>query len=57
MAKDFWSKKRSAEGNTAISNTKRKSEDEWDAEASVTIEEEDLSLSVIMPGWMNYENN
>ncbi|KAF2324390.1 hypothetical protein GH714_013463 [Hevea brasiliensis] len=46
MAKACWSKKRSVESNTATSNTKKKSEDDWDAKAVFAVEEEELALTV-----------
>ncbi|CAB4296246.1 unnamed protein product [Prunus armeniaca] len=47
MAKDYWSNKRPIESNTATSNSKEKSEDDWDAEASFAIEEEEIALTVM----------
>lgn len=41
-----WSKKRSVESNAATSNTKERSEDDWDAEACFAAEEEELALTV-----------
>ena len=43
MAKDCWFKKKSAESNTATS-TSKDHEDDWDAEAFLAMEEEELAL-------------
>ncbi|XP_042396680.1 paramyosin-like [Zingiber officinale] len=39
MAKDCWSKKRFVQSNTATSNSKENSEDDWDAEALMAYED------------------
>lgn len=57
MAKDCWSNKKSAESNAAISNSKEKCEDEWDAEACFALEEEELALSVTTFERIDYEND
>ncbi|XP_021287174.1 uncharacterized protein LOC110418698 [Herrania umbratica] len=55
MAKVCWSSKKSLENNAAISNTKEKSEDDWDAEALFTIEEE-LAVTVTTSEQIDYVN-
>ncbi|KAF2312972.1 hypothetical protein GH714_002351 [Hevea brasiliensis] len=57
MAKARWSKKRSVESNTATSNTKEKSEDDWDAEAFFATEEEELALTVTTSEQIDYDND
>lgn len=57
MAKDWWSKKRIYEGNVVTSNPDKWSDDEWDLEASFSIEEEEMALIAIVPGWIDYEND
>ncbi|CAL8997356.1 unnamed protein product [Prunus brigantina] len=57
MAKDCWSNKRPVESNTVTSNSKEKSEDDWDAEASLAIEEEEKALTVMSPERINYKND
>ncbi|CAL2236840.1 unnamed protein product [Prunus armeniaca] len=57
MEKDCWSNKRAAESNTAISNSKEKSEDDWDSEASLAIEEEEIALTVMVLERINYKND
>ncbi|KAF2296638.1 hypothetical protein GH714_000798 [Hevea brasiliensis] len=56
MEKACWSKKRSVESNTATSNTKEKSEDDWDAEAFFAAEEE-LALTVTTSEQIDYNND
>ncbi|CAL9014755.1 unnamed protein product [Prunus brigantina] len=57
MAKDCWSNKRPVESNIVTSNSKEKSEDDWDAEASLAIEEEEKALTVMSPERINYKND
>lgn len=38
MTRDCWSNKKHAESNAVVSNSKEKSEDEWDAETSLALE-------------------
>ncbi|KAK2988903.1 hypothetical protein RJ640_002047 [Escallonia rubra] len=56
MAKVYWLKKRPVESNAATSNTKEKSEDDWDAEALFAAEEE-LALTVTTFDQIDYEND
>ena len=57
MAKDCWSNKRPAESNAATSNSKERSEDDWDAEASFAVEEEELALTASTVERIDYEND
>jgi len=57
MKRDCWSKKKSTESNIATSSSKEDSEDSWDAEALLAIEEEELALTVTTPEKINYEND
>ncbi|KAK2978138.1 hypothetical protein RJ640_029132 [Escallonia rubra] len=56
MAKVCWSKKRPVESNATISNTKEKSEDDWDTEALFAAEEE-LALTATTFEQIDYEND
>ena len=56
MAKDCWSKKRFVQSNTATSNSKENSEDDWDAEALMATEEKDLALTTT-PEQIDYKND
>ncbi|KAG6471189.1 hypothetical protein ZIOFF_072290 [Zingiber officinale] len=56
MAKDCWSKKRFVQSNTATSNSKENSEDDWDAEALMATKEKDLALTT-MPEQIDYKND
>ncbi|KAG6517284.1 hypothetical protein ZIOFF_020669 [Zingiber officinale] len=56
MAKDCWSKKRFVQSNTATSNSKENSEDDWDAEALMATEEKDLALTTT-PEQIGYKND
>lgn len=44
MVKYYWSKKKFKESNATTSNQKMDNDKEWEAEASITIEEEKLAL-------------
>ena len=55
MSKDCWSKKKSFESNVASSNMAM--EDEWDANALCLIEEDELSLMVMMGEHIDYEDD
>ncbi|KAK2978126.1 hypothetical protein RJ640_028680 [Escallonia rubra] len=55
MVKVCWSNKRLVESNTATSNTKEKSEDDWDAEALFAAEQE-LALTTTTFEQIHYEN-
>jgi len=57
MKRDCWSKKKSTESNIATSSSKEDSEDSWDAEALLAMEEEELALTVTTPEKINYEND
>ncbi|XVE73282.1 hypothetical protein DITRI_Ditri11bG0105000 [Diplodiscus trichospermus] len=57
MAKNYWFKKKTIESNTVTSNTGRKSDDEWDIEASFAMEEEELALIATVPGPIDYNND
>ncbi|KAG6498334.1 hypothetical protein ZIOFF_046246 [Zingiber officinale] len=56
MEKDCWSKKRFVQSNTATSNSKENSEDDWDAEALMATEEKDLALTTT-PEQIDYKND
>ncbi|PON43060.1 Zinc finger, CCHC-type, partial [Parasponia andersonii] len=56
IAKNCWSKKKTAESNAATSRDERKSDDEWDVEASFAVEEE-LVLTAMVPEQIDYDNN
>ncbi|KAG6485792.1 hypothetical protein ZIOFF_054357 [Zingiber officinale] len=56
MAKDCWSKKMFVQSNTATSNSKENSEDNWDAEALMATEEKDLAL-ITTPEQIDYKND
>jgi Zinc knuckle len=56
MAKDCWSKKKSAESNIATSSSKEKCEDDWDVEASYAVEEVELAFTA-MDERIDYEND
>lgn len=43
MVKYYWSKKKFKESNVATSNQKKDNDEEWEAESSITIEEEKLA--------------
>ncbi|XP_049399895.1 uncharacterized protein LOC125863980 [Solanum stenotomum] len=55
--KDCWFKKQPVESNAATSNTKKNSEDVWDAEAFFAIEEEDLPLTTTISKSIDHEND
>lgn len=57
MAKDCWSKKNPQESNVTTSNQKNDSDEEWETEASVTLEEKKLALAIIILGQINYKSN
>ncbi|KAK2977435.1 hypothetical protein RJ640_028596 [Escallonia rubra] len=57
MAKVCWSKKRPVESNVATSNTKEKSEDDWDAEALFAADEEELAHTATTFEQIDYEND
>ena len=57
MKRDCWSKKKSTESNIATSSSKEDSEDSWDAEALLAMEEEELALTITTPEKINYEND
>ncbi|KAH9726925.1 hypothetical protein KPL70_008466 [Citrus sinensis] len=57
MKRDCWSKKKSTESNIATSSSKEDSEDSWDAEALLAMEEEELALTVTTLEKINYEND
>lgn len=57
MVKEYWSKKKYVESNTATSNQKKDSNEEWEVEASVVIEEKELALVVAIPDQINYESD
>ena len=57
MAKDCWSKKKTAESNAATSKTENRSDDEWDVVASFAAEEEESALAVTVPGRIDYEKD
>ncbi|KAE8704364.1 PLAC8 family protein [Hibiscus syriacus] len=57
MAKDYWTKKKHVESNTATSCSKENSEDGWDAEALFVTEEEELALTITTPERIDYKNN
>ncbi|KAF2312969.1 hypothetical protein GH714_002268 [Hevea brasiliensis] len=57
MEKAYWSKKRYVESNTATSNTKEKSKEDWDAEAFFAAEEEELALTITASEQIDYDND
>ncbi|KAK8367049.1 hypothetical protein V6Z12_A02G159300 [Gossypium hirsutum] len=57
MAKDCWSKKKVVESNAMTSKEDVQSDDEWDAEASFTVEEEDLGLAMTTFQKIDYKND
>ncbi|KAH9650151.1 hypothetical protein KPL70_026252 [Citrus sinensis] len=57
MKRDCWFKKNSTESNVATSSSKEDSEDSWDAEALLAMEEEELALTITTPEKINYEND
>ncbi|KAG8497318.1 hypothetical protein CXB51_008528 [Gossypium anomalum] len=57
MAKDCWSKKKIVESNAMTSKEDVQSDDEWDAEASFAVEEEDLAVAVTTFQKIDYKNN
>ena len=57
MAKDCWSKKKTAESNAATSKTENRSDDEWDVVASFAAEEEESALAVKVTGRIDYEKD
>ncbi|PON31258.1 Zinc finger, CCHC-type, partial [Trema orientale] len=57
IAKNCWSKKKAEESNATTSRDERKSNDEWDVEASLAIEEEELALTATVPEQINYDND
>ncbi|KAL5848228.1 hypothetical protein ACOSQ4_006241 [Xanthoceras sorbifolium] len=56
MKKDCWSKKKLTESNIATSSSKEDSEDSWDADALLAMEEE-LALTATTPERIDYEND
>ncbi|KAL5769820.1 hypothetical protein ACOSP7_013974 [Xanthoceras sorbifolium] len=56
MKKDCWSKKKPTESNIATSSSKEDSEDSWDADALLAMEEE-LALTATTPERIDYEND
>ena len=55
MSKDYWSRKKSIESNVTIS--KKKIEDEWDAEVLRPIVEDELALMAMMEEHIDYEDD
>ncbi|KAG6520799.1 hypothetical protein ZIOFF_017859 [Zingiber officinale] len=56
MAKDCWAKKKFVQSNTATSNPKENSEDDWDAEALFATEENEVAFTT-MSDKINYKND
>ncbi|KAG6504552.1 hypothetical protein ZIOFF_036886 [Zingiber officinale] len=56
MAKDCWAKKKFVQSNTATSNPKENSEDDWDAEALFAAEENEVAFTT-MSDKINYKND
>lgn len=54
MVKDYCSKRKSTESNVVTSNQKKDSDEKWEIEALVAIEEEELALIVTIAGQINY---
>ncbi|KAE8708634.1 hypothetical protein F3Y22_tig00110336pilonHSYRG00004 [Hibiscus syriacus] len=57
MAKKCWTKKKYVESNTATSNSKENSEDDWDDEALFATKEEELTLMVTISERIDYKND
>lgn len=57
MAKEYWYKKKFAESNTTTFNQKNDSDEEWEVEAAVVIEENELALVVVIHGQINYKSD
>lgn len=58
MAKNYWSKKRiSLKVMLLLLALKRKMKNDWDTEASFTIEEEELALIVTTVEEIKYKND
>ncbi|KAF7823791.1 Retrovirus-related Pol polyprotein from transposon TNT 1-94 [Senna tora] len=56
MAKDCWSKKKRVEGNAATSKESENSEEDWDAEALLAMEEE-LALTATTSEFIDHEKD
>ncbi|XP_068639371.1 uncharacterized protein [Aristolochia californica] len=57
MAKDYWSKKNSLEGNTSTHSSLEDSEEGWDAKALFVVGEEKLALTITTPEQIDYKND
>ncbi|KAG6492478.1 hypothetical protein ZIOFF_047441 [Zingiber officinale] len=56
MTKDCWAKKNFVQSNTATSNPKENSEDDWDVEALFAAEENEVAFTT-MSDKINYKND
>ena len=57
IAIDCWSKKKSTESSASTSNLEKQSNEEWDLKASFATEEEEMALTVVAPGQIDYKND